>query len=419
MSLLKELEKRDLYHQSTDKDELDKKLESGPVTLYAGFDPTSDSLHIGSLLQILLLRRFQLMGHKPIALVGGGTGLIGDPSGKESERSLNTHDIVEEWTASIRSQLERFLDFSGQNAAVVGNNYGWLGNLNMIEFLRDIGKHFPVPYMLAKDSVKSRLETGISFTEFTYMILQSYDFLELHRREGCELQVGGSDQWGNITAGIDLVRRTMSRQVYGYTAPLVTKSDGSKFGKTESGTVWLAPEKTTPYQFYQFWINTDDTDAIRFLKYFTFLPLTDIAAIEDEIKNNPEKREAQRVLAKEVTAIVHGKEAPAKAEKISMALFYGNIRDLKSDEIREGFSDVPSHTIEGENPRPLVDLLVSAGVSPSKRQAREDLKNGAIYINGDRCNDTGRVLLTDDRLDSKYIVFRRGKKKYTLIKWNT
>jgi tyrosyl-tRNA synthetase len=417
MDILQDLEFRGLLYQVTDYDELRERLSSGPVSLYVGFDPTADSLHIGHLLPLLGLRRFQLAGHKPIALVGGGTGLIGDPSGKSSERGLNPEELVEEWTVKIRAQLERFLDFnSPQNPARIANNYDWLGKQQVITFLRDIGKYFPIGYMLSKDAVKSRLSTGISYTEFSYMILQSYDFLRLNEDYGCEMQAGGSDQWGNITAGIDLIRRVSNRKAYGLTFPLVTKSDGTKFGKTESGTIWLDPAKTTPYRFFQFWINTDDRDVIKFIKYFTFLSRDEIIDLEKEVDENPGKREAQRVLAREVTALVHGKDALSRAEKISQALFYGNVKDLMEDEIEEGLMDVPSVTIEGKEIG-IVDLLVTAGISPSRRQAREDLKNRAIYINDQCVTDINKMLGLNDRLRERYTVIRRGKKNYFLVKW--
>ena len=418
MDLLQDLEFRELIFQATAEDELRKKLQSGPITLYIGFDPTADSLHIGSLLPILGLRRFQLAGHNPIALVGGGTGMIGDPSGKTVERGLNPKELVEEWTVLIRRQLERFLDFdTSVNPARITNNYQWLGSLEVIPFLRDVGKYFSVSNMVSKESVKARLATGLSYTEFTYMILQSYDFLRLFQDYGCEMQAGGSDQWGNITAGIDLIRRLDNGKAYGLTFPLATKADGSKFGKTESGTVWLDPAKTTPYQFYQFWINTDDADVIRFIKHFTFLSKEEILNLDEEVRNNPGKRESQRVLAKIVTTMVHGAEAMNKVEKISQALFYGKIRDLEEDEVAAGLADVPSITIPPEKETSLVDLLVESGASPSKRQAREDLKNRAISLNGELADDPQRFLAVGDRLFNKYTIIRRGKKNYFLVKW--
>ncbi|MDO9535510.1 MAG: tyrosine--tRNA ligase [Bacillota bacterium] len=417
MNILQDLEFRDLIYQSTDYDELSERLEKGPIALYIGFDPTADSLHIGSLLPILCLKRFQLAGHLPIALAGGGTGMIGDPSGKSTERGLNPEEIIDEWTEKIRLQLEQFLDFDTKtNPARIANNYHWLGKLEVISFLRDIGKHFSIGYMLSKDAVKSRLSTGISYTEFSYMILQSYDFLKLYEDYDCEMQAGGSDQWGNITAGIELIRRVSNKKGYGLTFPLVTKNDGTKFGKTEAGTIWLDSTKTTPYEFFQFWINTDDRDVIRFIKYFTFLSRDEIVNLEEETVKNPGKREAHRILAREVTELVHGKEALAKAEKISQAFFYGNVRDLNEDEVEEGFKDIPSTTIS-ENEIGIVDLLVTAGVSTSKRQAREDIKNKAIYINDECSTEIERILLPNDRLHQKYTIIRRGKKNYFLIKW--
>lgn len=416
MNLLEDLEFRGLLYQITDQENLAQRLQSGPLALYNGFDPTADSLHVGSLLPILLLRRFQQAGHTPIALVGGGTGLIGDPGGKAEERSLNPLETVEEWSEKIKGQLEPFLDFTAAgNPARMVNNFDWLGDIKAIDLLRDIGKHFPVPYMLAKDSVASRLESGISYTEFSYMILQAYDFMKLYQTHHCELQTGGSDQWGNITAGADLVRRTLGQKVYGLTCPLVTKADGTKFGKTESGTVWLDPQRTTPYQFYQFWINADDDSVVQYLKYFTFLSRDEILQLEAATREHPEKRAAQKQLAEELTTLVHGEEATRKAEKISRALFYGELLELEEDEIEQGFNDVPSHSM-AELELGLIDLLVQAGISSSKRQAREDIKNGAVYINGERCTQLDRRLRKEEGLHRKYIIIRRGKNKYFLIR---
>ncbi|MHB8077036.1 tyrosine--tRNA ligase [Desulfosporosinus fructosivorans] len=420
MDIFKELQERGLVYQHTNEEALRKRLDSGPMTLYCGFDPTADSLHIGSLLPILVLKRFQLAGHIPIALVGGGTGLIGDPSGKAAERILNPQEVVEQWASKIKDQLGHFLDFeTKESPAIIANNYDWLGSLQVIEFLRDIGKNFPLGAMLAKDAVEARMSKGISYTEFSYMILQSYDYLKLNEVYGCEMQVGGSDQWGNITAGIDLIRRTSGDQVkemYGLTMPLVTKSDGVKFGKTESGTVWLNAEKTSPYKFYQFWMNTDDQDVIRFLKYFTFLSLDEIAVLAEGVEKEPEKRKAQRTLAVEVTKLVHGQEALERAEKISSALFGGGLTNLTSAELEEGFSDVPSATIESPEIG-LVDLLIKGEVVTSKRLAREAIENGAIYINDIRYTDVETSVSQLERLDGKYLVIRRGKKNYYLIKF--
>ncbi len=418
MNLLPDLEFRGLLFQSTDQEELGKRLAERPITLYIGFDPTADSLHVGSLLPILLLRRFQLAGHNPIGVVGGGTGLIGDPSGKANERTLNTKDIVQDWTDSIRRQIEPFLDFdSPTNPAKIVSNYEWLSQLEMIDFLRDIGKHFTVGSMLAKESVRSRLEAGISFTEFAYMILQAYDFLQLKEHYNCEMQAGGSDQWGNITAGIDLIRRIKGESAYGLTIPLVTKSDGSKFGKTEGGAIWLDAEKTTPYQFYQFWINANDSDVVGYLKFFTFLSHEEILALEQAVAEKPWERKAQRTLAREVTTLVHGQVAMESAENISQALFSGKVAELSASEIEQGLNDVPSYSLDDAQEINIVQLLVDANISPSKRRAREDVQNGAIYINDEKSTDIGRILTPADTLAGKFTILRRGKNKYFLLKW--
>jgi tyrosyl-tRNA synthetase len=414
MDLLTDLEFRGQIYQNTDSEGLAERLAEGPITAYCGFDPTADSMTVGNLATIMLLCRVQRSGHRAIALVGGGTGLIGDPSGTSEERSLNTGDTVAEWSDNVRGELERFLDFDGSNPALVVNNYDWLGDIQMIDFMRDVGKHFPISYMLAKDSVDSRLQSGISYTEFSYMVLQAYDFLKLNEAYDCQLQIGGSDQWGNITAGIDLIRRSNGNKAYGLTGPLVTKADGTKFGKSEGGAVWLDAAKTSPYEFWQFWINAEDQKVIDYLKVFTFLEHDAIRQLEESVQNAPEKREAQRTLADEVTALVHSKEAAQQAERISHALFYGEFGALGEDEILQGFHDVPTHSMETES-LPLVDLLVEAKVCSSKREARQDVQNGAIYINGDRCTELDRTLGTGDGLHGKYLIIRRGKKKYTLV----
>jgi len=417
MTLLEDLEFRGLVHQVTNRVGLEEKMAEGPVSLYIGFDPSADSLHIGNLLPILCLRRFQLAGHRPIALVGGATGLIGDPSGRVNERSLNDHDTVLDWCDSIRRQLQRFIDFDDKdNSARLVNNYDWTESLDVITFLRDIGKHFSLNYMLAKDAVDSRLERGISFTEFSYMILQAHDFLNLHRDYGCLLQCGGSDQWGNITAGLELVRKVDGHEVFGLTMPLVTKSDGTKFGKSESGAIWLDRNKTTPYQFYQFWLNTGDTDVVSYIKFFTFLSHEEILRLEQTVQDNPGGREAQRVIAREITTLVHGAVDTERAERISKVLFRGNIRDLSKDEITEGFSDVPSFVRKAEESQLLVDILVEIGASSSKRQAREDISNGAISINGDKCTDVEKQIAGHDLIGKEVFVVRRGKKNYFLVK---
>jgi len=414
MDLLTDLEFRGQIYQNTDSEGLAERLAKGPITAYCGFDPTADSMTVGNLATIMLLCRVQRSGHRAIALVGGGTGLIGDPSGKSEERSLNTGDTVAEWSDNVRGELERFLDFDGSNPALVVNNYDWLGDIQMIDFMRDVGKHFPISYMLAKDSVDSRLQSGISYTEFSYMVLQAYDFLKLNEAYDCQLQIGGSDQWGNITAGIDLIRRSNGNKAYGLTGPLVTKADGTKFGKSEGGAVWLDAAKTSPYEFWQFWINAEDQKVIDYLKVFTFLEHDAIRQLEESVQNAPEKREAQRTLADEVTALVHSKEAAQQAERISHALFYGEFGALGENEILQGFHDVPTHSMETES-LPLVDLLVEAKVCSSKREARQDVQNGAIYINGDTCTELDRTLGTGDGLHGKYLIIRRGKKKYTLV----
>ncbi|XQY91015.1 tyrosine--tRNA ligase [Metabacillus sp. HB246100] len=416
--LLHDLQFRGLINQVTDEEGLSKALEEHAIKLYSGFDPTADSLHIGHLLPVLTLKRFQDNGHYPIALVGGGTGLIGDPSGKKAERTLNTSDIVQEWSDRIKGQLSRFLDFEAEkNPAMIVNNYDWIGSLDVISFLRDVGKNFGVNYMLAKDSVQSRIESGISFTEFSYMILQSYDFLKLYQNNDCKLQIGGSDQWGNITAGLELIRKSEENsKAFGLTIPLVTKADGTKFGKTEGGAIWLDADKTSPYEFYQFWINTDDRDVVKYLKFFTFLSQEQINELEKEVETAPEKRSAQKTLAEEVTKLVHGEDSLQQAIKISEALFSGDIKQLTGNEILEGFKDVPTTEID-ESEIGLIDLLIQAKISPSKRQAREDISNGAIYINGERHQDLNMVISEKEKIDGKFTVIRRGKKKYFLIRY--
>jgi len=419
MNIIQDLEQRGLIQQFTDEAGLKQHLTDNIVTLYCGFDPTADSLHIGHLVPALMLKRFQKAGHRPIALIGGGTGMIGDPSGRTDERQLNDEQTVDYFSEQIKQQLATILEFDGSdNGAVVRNNKEWLGSLTLIEFLRDTGKHFGINYMLAKDSVQSRLENGISFTEFTYMILQSYDFMNLFDKENCTLQIGGSDQWGNITAGMELIRRTRKEdeeaKVFGLTVPLITKADGTKFGKTAGGAVWLDKDKTSPYEFYQFWINTDDRDVVKFLKYFTFLSMEEINALEQSLEEAPEKREAHVKLAEEITKMVHGEEALAQAKHITEALFSGDIKQLNGEEIKQGFKDVPSSDITLKD-QTLVDLLVEAKIASSKRQAREDVQNGAIYINGERNQELNYTLQSDDLIDDAFTIIRRGKKKYFLL----
>lgn len=422
MTLLEELRWRGLMNQVT-HDELGDLLEKERFTLYCGFDPTSDSLHIGSLLTILGLVHFQRHGHKPIIVVGGGTGLIGDPSGKAEERPLLTLEQVEINLAGIKSQLEQFLSFEGDNAAVVVNNADWLSGLPLVDFLRDIGKHFSVNVMLSRESVKQRIsdrEQGLSYTEFSYSLLQAYDFLYLFDNYDCRLQVGGSDQWGNIVAGMDLTRRLRHAETFGLTFPLVTKSDGAKFGKTESGNVWLDAKRTSPYRFYQFWINQADADAPQLLRYFTFLPREEIEALEGRLAVEPEKRAAQRRLAEEVTRMVHGEEAMGNAVRASQAVFGGDLAGLDDATLEDVFSEVPSIELprsELSSGRRLVDVLVSCGLFASKGEARRMIQHGGLYLNNRRV-EAEDVTLTEDALVSKRLaVVRKGKKHYHLLKF--
>jgi tyrosyl-tRNA synthetase len=418
--LLQDLSWRGIIYQQTDEEGIEKTLNEEKISVYCGVDPTADSMHIGHLLPFLTLRRFQLAGHRPIVLVGGATGLIGDPSGKKEERKLLTLETVQENVKCLQKQLKQIFDFEGENAAIMVNNYDWAGSMDIVTFLRDYGKHIGVNYMLAKDTISSRLETGISFTEFTYTILQAMDFFHLYKNYQCRMQIGGSDQWGNITTGLELIRKMTpegSKPAYGMTIPLVTKADGTKFGKTESGAVWLDPEKTSPYEFYQFWINTADNDVVKYLKYFTFLSREEIEALEVSVREEPHLRKAQKALAEEMTRMIHGQEALDQAVKISTALFSGDVKNLNAAEIRQGFKDVPSYEVVGEDDLGLVNLLVAAKISPSKRQAREDIANGAIYVNGERITDTAYILSEKDRIEGQFTIIRRGKKKYTLIKY--
>ncbi|MGS3954632.1 tyrosine--tRNA ligase [Staphylococcus pseudintermedius] len=416
-ALLEELSWRGLIYQQTDEEGIETLLNKEEVKIYCGADPTADSLHIGHLLPYLTLRRFQEAGHRPIVLVGGGTGMIGDPSGKSEERVLQTEAQVDKNVRGIQQQMEQLFDFNVENGPILVNNYDWLSQISLIEFLRDYGKHVGVNYMLGKDSIQSRLENGISYTEFTYTILQAIDFGHLNRVHDCKLQIGGSDQWGNITSGIELMRRMYGvTDVYGFTIPLVTKADGKKFGKSESGTIWLDPEKTSPYEFYQFWINTSDDDVIKFLKYFTFLSKTDIEALEKSVVEEPHLRKAQTTLAEEVTRFIHGNDALAEAQRISQALFKGDLKSLSAEEIKAGFKDVPQVTLSNETTN-IVDALVETKISSSKRQAREDITNGAIYINGERQQDLAYTLSSDDRYDDTFTIIRRGKKKYFMVNY--
>ncbi|HLR73875.1 MAG TPA: tyrosine--tRNA ligase [Virgibacillus sp.] len=426
MDILQDLEQRGLIQQTTDMEGLKEHLKNTQVTLYCGFDPTADSLHIGHLLPLTMLKRFQKAGHKPIALIGGGTGMIGDPSGRDSERSLNTEETVNGFAKSLENQIKKILrveESTDDEAPIVTrNNSDWLGKTTVIDFLRDAGKHFSVNYMLAKESVAARIEQGISYTEFSYMILQSLDFLKLYEEENVTLQIGGSDQWGNITAGLEFIRRSRDIdedddiKAFGLTVPLITKADGSKFGKTAGGAVWLDPEKTTPYEFYQFWYNTDDRDVIKFIKYFTFLDQNEIDELQEEVEQRPGDRVAQRRLAEEMTRMVHGQASLDQAQKISASLFSGDLKKLSVSDIEQGFRDVPTYEADKEDVG-LVDLLVDASISSSKRQAREDIKNGAIYINGERNQNIDHIVSDDDRIEDTFMIIRRGRRNYFLVRF--
>ena len=418
--IIQDLESRDLLVQLAGGDEVREHLNSGSRTVYCGFDPTAESLHVGSMVPLLVLKRFQLAGHQPIALVGGATGLIGDPSFKSSERSLNSTDIVQEWVERLKPQLSQFLDFDcGSNSAVLANNLDWTQGYDALGFLRDVGKHFSVNAMIQKESVKQRIERdgeGISFTEFSYMLLQSYDFAELNKRYNCTVQVGGSDQWGNITGGIDLTRRMHQQQVFGVTTPLVTKADGSKFGKTESGTIWISPNKTSPYAFYQFWLNVADADVYQFLRYFTFLSAAEIAEIERSDKEAQGRPEAQGILAREATKLVHGKEGYTAAARISQALFSGEIDSLtESDLAQLELDGLPCTALESQTIS-IVDALVSTGLAKSNKMAREFIGNNAVNINGQVVNTVETMLSAAHALHGKYLIVKRGKKLFHLVK---
>ncbi len=415
--LIEDLKWRGLIYQQTDEQGIEDLLNKEQVTLYCGADPTADSLHIGHLLPFLTLRRFQEHGHRPIVLIGGGTGMIGDPSGKSEERVLQTEEQVDKNIEGISKQMHNIFEFGTDHGAVLVNNRDWLGQISLISFLRDYGKHVGVNYMLGKDSIQSRLEHGISYTEFTYTILQAIDFGHLNRELNCKIQVGGSDQWGNITSGIELMRRMYGQtEAYGLTIPLVTKSDGKKFGKSESGAVWLDAEKTSPYEFYQFWINQSDEDVIKFLKYFTFLGKEEIDRLEQSKNEAPHLREAQKTLAEEVTRFIHGEDALKDAIRISQALFSGDLKSLSAKELKDGFKDVPQVTLSNDTTN-IVEVLIETGISPSKRQAREDVNNGAIYINGERQQDVNYALAPEDKIDGEFTIIRRGKKKYFMVNY--
>lgn len=428
MTLLQDLKARGLVAQMTSEDELEQHLADGSVTLYCGFDPTADSLHIGSLVPLLTLKRFQQFGHKPLALVGGATGLIGDPSFKAQERKLNDDSTVANWVEKLKAQVSAFVDFeAGSNSAEVVNNLDWTRDLDVLTFLRDVGKHFSVNQMVAKESVKQRIDRegeGISFTEFTYMILQSYDFQQLNKSHGCTLQIGGSDQWGNITGGTELTRRMNGNKAYGLTLPLITKSDGTKFGKTESGTIWLSPEKTSPYAFYQFWLQTADADAYRFLKYFTFLSVEQIDAQEKSDAECQGRPEAQSLLAREVTRLVHGEEGLAAALRITEALFSGDLSDLSEADYEQLSQDgLPSSELDVAilAETPMTTLLSDAGVVANGKQVKDALQRNAVIVNGTACGaednmKAAEIFAAENAVFGRFFMLKLGKKKHHIFK---
>jgi tyrosyl-tRNA synthetase len=418
MNLLEDLRWRGLLAQSTDEADLLESLKK-PITLYVGFDPTAPSLHVGNLVVLLVLRRFQLAGHTPIALVGGATGLVGDPSGKNEERTLNSSEIVEGWVDRIRTQVSAYLDFDvAKNKALVVNNLDWTSPLSAIEFLRDIGKHFSVNQMLSKDSVSTRLEAGgISYTEFSYQVLQSYDFLELYRRNNCTLQLGGSDQWGNIVAGLDLIRRVEQGSAHALTVPLLTKADGTKFGKTAGGSVWLDPEMTSPYAFFQYWLNTDDKDVINFLKVFSFKSHDEISELEKAHNANPGLREAHRALARELTSLVHSEVTTTRVEAAARALFgQGDLTQLDEVTLASALAELPRTIVAKDQPIPTwVDLLAATGVVDSKSAARRIVKEGGAYLNNEKISGEDFAPQKSDFLCGKYAVLRKGKRDLAAV----
>ena len=419
MNIIDDLMWRGAINQMTDEEGLRQLTQEKAVSLYCGVDPTGDSMHIGHLIPFMILRRFQLAGHRPVIVIGGATGSIGDPSGRTSERVLQTKEQVQHNVEKLTAQMKRLFLTSqeDQEAVRLVNNYDWTKELSLLDFLRDYGKHFNLNTMLAKDVVASRLEVGISFTEFSYQILQSIDFLQLFRKEDVQVQIGGADQWGNITAGLELIRKVEGAEAraYGLTIPLMLKSDGTKFGKSAGGAVWLDPEKTTPYEFYQFWLNQDDRDVIKYIKYFTFLEKEEIEALETAVQEEPHKRQAQKRLAEEVTHFVHGEAALQDALKITNALFTGGVQQLNADEIEQGFKNMP--TFESEKvEQNLATWLVDLGIEPSRRQSREDIQNGATSINGEKITDLEHVWTPEQSFEGRFVLVRRGKKKYFLVK---
>ncbi|UNK21188.1 tyrosine--tRNA ligase [Paenibacillus sp. N3/727] len=417
MNIIDELEWRGAINQQTDAEGLRKLTNEKSVSLYCGVDPTGDSMHIGHLIPFMMLKRFQMAGHRPVILIGGATGTIGDPSGRTSERTLQTMDQVQNNVDALTAQMKKLFVNEGDTGLRMVNNFDWTHNLTILDFLRDFGKNFSVNTMLAKDIVASRLDSGISFTEFSYQILQSMDFHHLFTQLDVQLQIGGADQWGNITSGLDLIRKKEGSEAkaFGLTIPLMLKADGTKFGKTAGGAIWLDPNKTTPFEFYQFWANTDDRDVIRYLKFFTFLTKEQIDELEVKVQTEPHKREAQLKLAEEMTRFVHSEEALIQAQKITEALFSGEIKSLTADEIEQGFKEMPTfHALkESKN---IIDWLVDLGIEPSKRQAREDVTRGAISMNGEKVTDMDMEVSVDNSFDGRFIIIRKGKKNYSLVK---
>ncbi|WP_085494558.1 tyrosine--tRNA ligase [Paenibacillus aquistagni] len=417
MNIIDELEWRGAINQQTDAEGLRKLTTEKSISLYCGVDPTGDSMHIGHLIPFMMLKRFQLAGHRPVILIGGATGTIGDPSGRTSERSLQTMEQVQKNVDALTAQMKKLFLNEGDTGLRMVNNYDWTHDLTILDFLRDFGKNFSVNTMLAKDIVASRLDSGISFTEFSYQILQSMDFHHLFKNEDVQLQIGGADQWGNITSGLDLIRKKEGPEAkaFGLTIPLMLKADGTKFGKTAGGAIWLDPNKTTPFEFFQFWANQDDRDVIKYLKFFTFLSKEQIDELEVKVQTEPHKREAQRVLAEEMTKFVHSEEALEQAKKISAALFSGDIKALTADEIEQGFKDMPTFHASSET-KNIIDWLVDLGIEPSKRQAREDITNGAITLNGEKVTDVNMDVTVDNSFDGRFMIVRKGKKSYSLVK---
>ncbi|MGX7059019.1 tyrosine--tRNA ligase [Vagococcus humatus] len=416
-NIIDELTWRGAINQQTDAEGLKEYVENNKISLYCGVDPTGDSMHIGHLIPFMMLKRFQMFGHHPYILIGGATGTIGDPSGRTSERQLQTMEQVQHNVDCLTNQMKKlFFDKDNEQQLTMVNNYDWTHNLSLLDFLRDYGKNFNVNTMLAKDIVASRLEVGISFTEFAYQILQSMDFLHLYQKHDVRLQIGGADQWGNITSGLDLIRKKEGAEAkaFGLTIPLMLKADGTKFGKTAGGAVWLDPDKTSPFEFYQFWVNQDDRDVVKYLKFFTFLTQEEITDLANQVETEPHKRAAQKALAREMTLFVHGEDALNDALTITDALFSGDVKQLSAHQIEDGFKNMPSATI-GKESMNLVDWLIATNIEPSKRQAREDINNGAISINGDKITDTNFEVTAENSFDGKFIIVRKGKKKYTLV----